>query len=306
MRRPLVLAVLLAPSLAAARYDPSPDRAVLRQTATACHATIVDATGLPLEKEKVPDIVKGLDEGLRLSRVASDTAASLDAAARARAKEMSAATDKLDRRLKDFSEPVAAQRKRREDDASELSDDKRKIEKLPEEEREKYKPRVAKAEESLKAADEALGRPEVAVLTLGQRALEMKGARKQGLKALEEVSAASTDTINAAAVLPAPVAAVKEKLAVVGQPPVEEARTRAREKIEVARGASLAMFQAADRACNRADDLHRWSSAFDDASEAFEKTWPATNPSSAKGLLDEAETTLTAIRELLKKKPARE
>ena len=303
MTRILLLAVLLAPSLAAARYDPSTDRATLRQTATACHATIVDATGLPLEKEKVPDIIKGLDEGLRLSRLASDTASSLDAAAKARAKEMSAVTDGLDRRLKGLTEPVAAQRKRYEDDASELSDYKQKIEKLPEEDREKYKPRVAKAEESLKAANEALGRPEGASLTLGQRALEMKRARKQGLKALDEVSAASTDTVNAAGGLPAPAAAVKEKLAVLDQPPVETARARAREKIELARAASLALFQAADRACNRADDLRRWSSDFADASEAFEATWPATNPSSAKGFLDEAETTLTLIRELLKKKP---
>lgn len=79
---PLLAAVLLVPvSAFAARYDPAAGRAALRAAATACHATMVDATGLPLEPEKVAAITKGVDESLRLAKVAADAVAALDAAA---------------------------------------------------------------------------------------------------------------------------------------------------------------------------------------------------------------------------------
>lgn len=299
----ILFPLLLALNASAATYDPSADRAALRQAATGCHAAIVDATGLPLEPEKVPSIVKGLDEGLRLGRAAADTAGGLDAAARTRAKDMKAATDSLDRRLKESSAPVAAERRRIDAGIAGLKEFKTKIEKLPDEDQKKFAPRVAKADASLKSAAEALGPAEAAVLVMGQRVLEMKAALRQGGKALEEVSSASTGTVLAAGELADPVAELKRRLSDVGKPPVETSRARVQEVIEPARGASLRLFQAADRACNRADDFRRASSAHADASEAFEKSLSSANPAPAKPFLEEADKMLTLIRELLEKKP---
>jgi hypothetical protein len=72
MMRFLTAAILLAPALAlAARYDPGADRVALRQAATLCYSTVVDASGLALEPEKAKAISAGLDERLRWRRLAS-------------------------------------------------------------------------------------------------------------------------------------------------------------------------------------------------------------------------------------------
>lgn len=291
---------LLAAPLHAARYDPAADRAALRQAATSCHATIVDASGLALETEKVPAIVKGLDEGLRLAQAAAAAARALDAAAHARAKEMTAGTDSLDARLNKLTDPLATERRRADKGAAELSEFKNRIEKLPEEERKKFAPRVAKAAAALTSGSEALRPAEAALRGMSQRALEMKAALRQLDKPLDEVSAASSATIAGADGLTGPAAQVKERLAALNEPPLEASRARAQEKIGLLRGASLLLFQAADRACNRADDIRRVSAAYDDAAIAFEKAEPVASPAEAMPLLDAAEKALTQIRELLK------
>lgn len=296
------LALLLVPALAlAARYDPGADRAALRQAATVCHATIVDATGLPLETEKVPTIIKGLDEGLRLAASAAEYAAALDTAARARSTEMATGTDSLERRIKDPAEAVAKERKRTDRDAAELAEFKKKIDKLSDEDQKKYLPRVAKAERALAAAEEALHPAEGAVAAMKQRSLETRAAVRLGQKSLAEVSAADTDTVRFAAKLPEPVAQFKERLATLDVIPRETSRTRAQQKIGPTRDASLVLFQAADRACNRADDFRHASTSYDDAANAFETALPAADPSVTKPFLVDAEKMLDLIRELLKK-----
>lgn len=301
MKRISLAALLLAPTLAAAaKYDPGSDRAALRSAATSCHTSMVDATGLPLEMDKVPAITKGVDESLRLAKVAADTAAALDAAAIKRCAEMAAGAATLDRRIKDAEGPVAAARKRANAFAAELAEDKKKIKELPEPEREKYPPRVAKADAALASAEEALRPAEDAVAALGQRALEMKDALRRSRAPLAEISAASTATVVNADNLPAPAAEFKNRLADLGKEPREQSRARAQQKIAPARDASLLIFQAADRACNRADDLRRASSAYDDAASAFEKALPVATPTPASPFLDAAQKALTQLSELLK------
>jgi len=297
----ILLPVLLALNAAAAKYDPSADRAALRSAATSCHATMVDATGLPLETDKVPAIMKGVDESLRLARTAAGAAAALDAAAVKRVAEMAAGEAALERRIKDAAGPVAAARKRTDAYAAELAKDKQKIETLPDSEREKYPPRVAKGDAALASAEGALRPAEDAVAVMGQRALEMKAAVRQSRKPLAEVSAASSSTVTLAGELPAPASEFKNRLAELGQEPREVSRTRAQQKIEPARGASLLVFQAADRACNRADDVRRASSAYDDAASAFEEALPKATPAPAAPFLDAAQKALEQLRELLKK-----
>lgn len=296
-RLPPALALLLAASAAAATYDPGMDRAALRGNASACMSSIVDATGLALTAEKVPAITAGIDEGLRLSRLAADAARSLEAAARERAAELEAAAGALDRKVKELAEPVAAERRRAVQLAFELPPLERRIEALPPEERDKLRPLAAKAADALRSADEALRPAEEAVKALGAAAAAMKDARRDGLKPLLELSAGTSGTILRADELPRAAAETKDRLGSLAD---AAARARAVEKIEILRDVARRLFEAADWACNRADDYRRRSASYEDASAAFEKTKPAASAAGAKLALDRAHRTLAQIRERLK------
>lgn len=303
--RLLSAAVLLAASFAsAARYDPDFDRAALRQAATLSHSTTVDATGLALEPEKAPAIAAGLDEGLRQAGLAAGSARSLDAAARRRGAELEAGVkdSALDLRLKELREPAAAELERKRRLASALSELKERVGKLPEEERKKIQPLLAKAEAALRSADAAAAPLEGALAIMADRGRELRSLRRDSLLPLVEISSAAANVILHAEELPAAVAQAKALLDALGQEPRAAARTRAWEKLDLLRGATRLLFQDADRACNRAYDLRRLSSDFEDASEAFEAARKAAAPApeAVKAFLNQAEKALREARESLK------
>lgn len=300
--------ILLAPILAsAARYDPDSDRFVLRQTATASRAAVVAATGLALEPEKASAIERGLDEGLRQARLAAGAARSLDAAARLRDAEMTAGIKEnvLELKIKEAAAPIAVERVRWERLSADRSDLKKKVDELPDEEKKKLLPLIAKAEGALNSAASALRPLEESVKLAGERALEMKDARARALGPFVEISSGAAGTIARAEDLAAPAAEAKARLGALGQEPRGVARSRAWEKLEPLRDVTRLLFEAADRACNRADDFRRHSATYQTASEAFEKSRLAAKagPADAKAFLDAADQELARVRERMRKPP---
>ncbi len=295
----------LAPTFArAARYDPDADRAVLRQTATSAHTAVVEATGLSLELGKVPAISAGLDEGLRQARLSSEAAHSLDAAARRRAAEMEVGV-KADLRagkINELSEPITAERQRWERLSSELKDIKSKVDDLPKEIKNKIMPLVAAAVEALQSADESLRPLEQAVKALKGNAFEMKGVRREALVPLGEVASSAADIIAHASDFPAQMVEAKTRLGALDQTRNNAVINRIWETFNLLRDATRLIFQAADRACNRAADFHRLSATYEKFSDAFEKALEATDsgPATAKLLLNKAQEALTQARERLK------
>lgn len=303
--RLLCAALLLASGRAsAARFDPDFDRAALRQAATLSHSTTADASGQALEPEKAPAIAAGLDEGLRQAGLAAGSARSLDAAARRRGTEMESGVkdSALDRRLKDLREPAATELERKRRLASVLSELKERVAKLPEEERKKIQPLLAKTEAALRSADAAAAPLDGALRIMAERGLELKSLRHDSLLPLVEISSAAANVIRHAEELPAAVAQAKALLDELGQEPRAAARTRAWAKLDLLRGMTRQLFQDADRACNRAYDLRRLSSDFEDASEAFEAALKAAAPApeAVKASLNQAEKALREARESLK------
>lgn len=294
----LVLSLLLPAAPAFARYDPDADRFALRRAATACTTTVVDATGLALLPEKVPAIMAGLGEGARQASLASSAARSLDDGAQRRAKEMEAGAGAAERKAKDLAEPVAAERLRADKLSAELDGLERRIDALPVEERDKLKPLAARAAAALGSAGDALRPAEEAAKALAGLALDMKAVRREGLRPLGELAAGAAATIERAGESPRATAEAEATLASLGDAP---ARARAWEKLEVVRGVSRLLFEAADRACNRADDFRRVSAAYDDAANAFERARPSASPADARARFDEAQKMLAQIRERLKK-----
>ncbi|MBI2387538.1 MAG: hypothetical protein HYV14_16230 [Elusimicrobia bacterium] len=304
----LAAVVLLAPApVLAARYDPSFDRAALRQAATSAHSGIVEATGLALELEKVPAITAGLDEGLRQARLAADAARALDAAARQRgaALETGSKDAALARRIKEVSEPVAAERLRLSRLASAQSELTAKVDDLPDEARKKLRPLLAKAGAGLRSAGDALRPLEEAVKVMGERALAMKELQRDSRGPLVEISSAAAGTVLRAEELPPALAEAKARLASLGEEPRAAARSRAWEKLDRLRDIARLLFQEADRACNRADELRRVSSDHDRAADGFERALgtAAAGPASA-AFLDEAQKLHQEVRDRLKEPPA--
>lgn len=302
---PLLAAVLLIGSPAlAARYDPSFDRAALRQAATLANSTVVDATGLALEPEKVPAITAGLDEGLRQARLAAEAARSLDAAARRRGTALEAASNDavFSRRIKEVADPVAAERERLARLSSEQAELTTKVDALPEEAQKKLRPLLSKSAARLRSASDALRPLVAAVSVMGEQALAMKELRRDSRGPLVEVSSAAAGTILRAEDLPPAIAEAKARLALLGSEPRAAARSRAWEKLDLLRGITGALFQDADRACNRADELRRVSSDHDRAAESFEKArgTAAAGPAGVAYFLDETKKLHQEIRDALK------
>lgn len=299
----VLCASLLASAPArAARYDPDFDRAALRQAATVAHSTVVEATGRALEPDQAAAIAAGLDEGLRLARLASAAAASLDGAARRRDLEMEAAV-KASSGAKDQAEAVSAESARARALGAEQSELREQVRTLPDDERKKKLAALLdKASDGLAAASDALRPLEAAHAAMGERALEMKEARSAARGPLVEISSAAAGVITRAEELPPGMAEAKSRLAALGAEPRDAARARAWEKLEPLRDVSRLLFQAADAAGNRADDFRRRSASFDKEHEAFARARAAASagPGAAKALLDEARRTLTAVRERLK------
>lgn len=303
LRGLIALAALAASSASAARYDPDADRFALRQSATLCYSTTVDATGLPLAPEKVPAITAGLDEGLRLSRLASDAARSLDAGAKRRGGELDAGVKaSSEAKIKELSDPIAAERVRWRKLSADREDLKKKVDALSEEERKPLQPLLEKAADALQSTSEALKPLEDSVKIMGEQALALKAIRQEALGPLDEVAGNAAAVSLRADELPAPLAEAKARLGALGQEPRDAARSRAWEKLELLRGVTRLLFEAADRACNRADDLRRVSAPYQEAADAFDaaRRTAGAGPAAAKPLLDEAQKTLARVRERLK------
>lgn len=298
--------LLLVPSLAlAGRYDPTPDRAALRQAATAAHDSVVTAAGLALEPEKAAAIKAGLEEGLRQARLAAEAAKTLDAAAEQRAAEMTAAVREgaLAGKIKKISEPTAAERRRWEQLSADREDLKKKVDALPHTSRESFKALLATAADALKSADEALRSTENFVDAMGARSLEMKEAQRRALETRAETALSVAETVRQADALSAPTAEAEARLGSLGQEPRELARSRAALKLNPLCDITRLLCAAADTACNRADDFRRFSAGFEKASLAFEKARSAANvdPAEAKSFLDKAQNALAQVRERLQK-----
>lgn len=305
----LAAALLLSPAPAlAARYDPSFDRAALRQAATLANSSVVDATGLALEPEKVPAITAGLDEGLRQARLAAEAARSLDAAARLRgaALESGSKDAVLSRRIKELADPLAAERARLTRLSSEQAALTEKVDALPEEAKKKLRPILSKAGAGLRSAGDALRPLESAISVMGERALEMKELQRDSRGPLLEISSAAAGTILRAEDLPPALAEAKARLALLGQEPLAAARGRAWEKLDVLRGVTRMLFQDADRACNRTDEFRRLSSDYDRAAEGFEKArgTAVSGPAGVAASLDEAQRHQKDVRDRLKEPAA--
>ena len=301
--RALLAAALLAALPAwAARYDPGADRFALRQAAIGSYTAVVDATGLPLAPEKVPAITAGLDEGLRLAQAASNAARSLAAAAKRRGAELEAGVKaSSDAKLKELAEPVAAERLRWRKLTAEQDELEKKVDALPDEEKQKLRLLLAKADGVLQSADEALRTLEDSVKAMSTQALAMKSIRQESLGSLEEISGNAAAVSLRADELPAPLAEAKARLGALGQEPRELARSRAWEKLEPLRGVTRLLFESADRACNRADDLRRLSAPYDKASGDFDAArLNASVSSGLKSSLEEARKLLDRVRERLK------
>lgn len=305
MRNAVLLALVLPAAASAARYDPDADRAALRDAATACRTTVIDATGLALEPAKVPAIVKGLDEGSREAALASAAASSLDAAARARAGVMdSAAKSCASLRHREAYEPVAAAAKRRDRAAAEATDLRTRVDALPDEAaRKKLGAALSKAEAALDAAAAALRPLDAAASAMTAECAAMAQAGRAADDPLVELSSAAAAALRAADGLPPAAAAAKERLAALTPDGDGPAKTRAAQALELARDAARALFESADRACNRADDFRRRSAAFEKSSSAWDRARAtlAAGPFAAVGSLAEAEKALASVRDALDK-----
>lgn len=299
----LLLLAALVPAALAADYDPEPGRAALRQAAAGAHNTVVDATGLPLLPEKAAAITAGLDEGRRLAGLAVAAARSLEDASKARAAAMEAGTKDavLDGKIKDLTAPVAEQNARLKKLSAEQDELEAKVEKLPEEERKKLKPLAAKAASFLARAGSALAPLDDALKSMAAVAPEMKDQRKRALGPLAELTAAAAGVLRAADEYDFPLGEAKARLLQLGQEPREAARARAWEKLLPLRDAVVALFQHADRACNRADDFRRRSEAYGEAAASFEKgrAAAAAGPAAAREFLDAAHAAQARLREKL-------
>lgn len=305
MRAALLAAVLLASLAPASRYDPDADRAALRQSAEACRASVTDAAALPLDPDNAAAIAARLDEGLRLSRLASAAAASLGAAARERSAGLDAGVKAaLDDALKAPAEPVEAERRRHAKLSAELAELREKVEKLPKPEREKLEPLLDKAARALRAAASALEPLDAALAAMAGSAGTIKEARRRSLGPAVEVSSAAASVVLRAEELPAALAEAKERLGALAQEPRAAARSRAWEKLERARDLAGFLFRSADSACNRADEFRRDAAPFDAAFEAFTKARAAAaaGPGEARARLDEARELLARVGEGIPKR----
>jgi len=300
MIRLLIAFVLFSPAAHAARYDPNADRAALRQAATSCRDLVVESTGRPLTPEQTSLISAGLDEARRLSMLAADAALALDAAVKVRGTAMEAGSkdSALDGKIKELSAPVAVERVRREKLSDAQEELKKRVDALPEEERKKLKPLLAKAAIFLDKAGDALLSLESALKAMSSAAPEMKEIRRDSLGPLAETVAAVKEVNLAAEEYALPLAEAQARIAALGQEPREAARARAWEKIVLLRDAAVRLFQSGDRACNRADEFRRRSDEYETAAQAFEKARAAAapGPSSAKEFLDQAHAAQSRLR----------
>jgi hypothetical protein len=306
---PLALLLLAAaPAFAAAHYDPDQDRAALRQAASSSYNAATLAAGVPLVPERAAEIRADLDESLARANDASTAAKNLETAAVKRAAEMAgelkghgAPAPSAD--AKDLSDAAALQRARWKSLSKDHDDLQARVFALPDTNRDKadLKSTLRAAGDSLAAADAALGRAEADASAAADTVAQMELADKRARSSAAELTPQDTEVIRLADSLPPPVSEAKDATGLLGQEPQGPNRTRAGAKISVPRDLTSQMYSAADRACNRADDYHGRSSAFDRAlaSFALAKSSGASDLAAAKSALDKADASQAGVRDRL-------
>jgi len=304
----LLLVMLLTASSAFAKYDPSSDRYALRQAAISSNDAATRAAAVPLVPERAAEINADLDQSVVQADLAANAAKSLETGAAQRASEMAG-------KLKGNGEPApaaaasdlasaaAAQRDRWKTLSKDHDDLKARADALPDSSAEKARDRAQlnDAATGLAAADAALTRAASGAATMAQGVADMELAQKRAQASASELTAADAEVARQDAALPAPVGDAKAATALLGQEPQGPNRTRAGQKISVPRDITGALFTAADRASNRADDYRSRSDAFARAQAAFDaaKGDAAGTPDAAKRSLDDASALQDQVRSRL-------
>jgi hypothetical protein len=305
-----ILLLAAAPAFAA-KYDPDRDRAALRGAANASYNACVRAAGLPLEPQKAADIKASLDECLDQARAAASAAKSLEDGAGRRSSGMDGVlkghgAPAPDAAAKDLTDAAAAQRARWKSLSSDHDDLKRRVDALPEKNPDGApngdKPRLGaalgRAAGSLSDAERALGRAETGASAATGASGDMAQDRKRSLAPDGERAANDGEVVRLADDMLQPVADAKYAVDQIGVEPQSVNRTRAVDKLDVPRTLARRLDAAADRACNRADDYHNLSSAFDRALADFTSSSAdaAAATAAAKASLDEAARTQADVQ----------
>lgn len=303
----LTFLVLAVPALAG-KYDPDQDRAALRQAASASYDAATRAAGVPLVPERAAEIRTDLDESVNQANLASNAAKNLETGAAQRAGEMAgelkghgAPPPSSD--AKDLSDAAAKSRARWKALSKDHDDLSARVAALPDTNKDKpdLKAKLGRAADELTAANTALVKAEAAAADASAGVEQLELADKRAKSSAAELSPQDADVIRLADALPPPVAEAKDSTALLGQEPQGTNRTRAGQKISVPRDLTSQLYSAADRACNRADDYHSRSNAFDRALAAFAAAKSAGQPAldAAKAALDDADKTQAAVRDRL-------
>lgn len=293
----MILLALLASSVLAAPYEPDADRGSLRSAASAAHDSVGRACALAVVPEKADDIKGGLDEGVLRARGAGEAAGRLDAQAKQRTAEMAAALKRSE-----IEDEIAPERQRWKAASKNHAELTALVEKLPEgPDKRRLKEILKRAATALKSADEALRKGEDAAAAAGASLQKMKDAQRRAQSPAAELEAAAAEVLRLAALLPGAADEAKARLDLLGQEPRNVSRTRAWDKLEATRGLTSGLFVSADASCNRASELHDQSAAFARAQDVLEKARAASGaaPVEARPFLDEAEKTLSSVRDSL-------
>ncbi len=306
--KPARLSILLLAAAsalaAAAKYDPDEDRAALRQAARASYDASSNAVGIPLAPERAADIKAALDESLAQANLASNRAKSLETTASQRADAMAGelkghgapapASD-----AKDLNDAAAASRARWKTLSKDHDDLPARVSALPHANKDKasLNASLVSSAASLTAADAALTQAEAAGAAATAAVSAMALAEKRAHGSADERAAPDAEVSRLDDALPPAVADAKAAVDLLGQEPQSVNRTRAGQKLAVPRDLMGRLYTAADRACNRADEYHSRSAAFDRAQADFDAAKTAgASTADAKTALDSADSTQTGVR----------
>jgi len=304
----LLLTLMAFAVPAFANFDPSSDRAALRQAAISANDAASRAAAAPLVPERAGDIKSYLDESVVQADLAANAAKSLESGAAKRAGEMSGELQghgepAPSAAAKDLAAAASAQRERWKTLSKDHDDLQSRADALPNSNPDKgsLEAKLRDAAASLAAADAALNKASAGAAAMTAAVSDMELAQKRAQSSAAELAAADGEVIRLDASLPPPVAEAKAATALLGQEPQGPNRTRAGQKISVPRDITAALFTAADRAGNRAEDYASRSGAFARAQAAFDaaKSDASPAPDAAKKSLDDASALQDQVRSRL-------
>lgn len=302
----LLLLLLAAPASAAtwSRYDPDADRFAFKGAGNACYTAANAAYMLPLSADKAADIRADLDEAVRQAAVAADAARRLDGGAQGRVADMKGA-------LKDAAGDVPAApgdaRARWKTLSGERADLSRRVDAMPDKnpdgspsDKPRLQDELSRAESALKSADGDLTAVEGAAKDGAAAAAAMKAslAKAVGDFPYGELLAADSEGLDAAGRLPGTADEAKALVGQIDVEPKNQGRQRASDKLDQAREQARRLFNAGDRASNRADFFSGRCAEFDRAYVALKAAVKTAGdrPYAVKSALDGAERLLTDVR----------